>query len=169
MQWPHSLDEFYIFLDCLNHLDQHIKLKYEFEVVDPEKPNNANIPFLDLNIFRSPEGLSFSVYRKPTHTDMYTHFFSSHPFTTKKGILIGLFTRAHCLCSTVHLDAEINNISRAFKRLQYPKHVINQALSIAKSRFFNPTTRERVKSKHHLKLPCIQAMMKLRPNLAYLG
>ena len=121
IQWKHSMQDFHVFLGCLNQLDPHIQLKHEVETADPEKLNTTSIPFLDLNIFRSPAGLSFSIYRKPTHTDLYTHFYSAHPLSTKKGILIGLFTRAHRLCSSEHLNAEINDISRAFKRLHYPK------------------------------------------------
>ena len=169
IQWKHSMQDFHVFLGCLNQIDPHIQLKHEVETVDPEKLNTTSIPFLDLNIFRSPAGLSFSIYRKPTHTDLYTHFYSAHPLSTKKGILIGLFTRAYRLCSSEHLNAEITNISRAFKRLQYPKFVINQALSTAKYRFHNPSNREHVVKKYHLKLPCIPAMMRLRPGLSKIG
>ena len=59
MQWGHSLAEFQTFLNSLNNIDPHIKLKHEWEEADPEKPNTAIMPFLDLNIHRAPSGFSF--------------------------------------------------------------------------------------------------------------
>ena len=99
---------------------------------------------------------------------MYTHYFSSHPLATKKGVLIGLFTRALRLCSNEHLVTEFNHISRAFSRLQYPDYIIRQALSKAKSRFYNPVVRQRPKFKYFLRLPCHPALEAIRYPLSKL-
>ena len=100
---------------------------------------------------------------------MYTHFFSAHPLATKKGVLIGLFLRALRLCSNEHLATEIDHISKAFTRLQYPQYIIQQTLTTSRSRFLHPTARERPRTKYHLKLPCHPALQTLRPALSKIG
>ena len=153
------------FFNKLTNAEDLIKLQTEWETTDPIQPGHATIPFLDLLIKRSPTGFSFSIYRKPTATDLYTHFYSSHPLSTKKGVLIGLFLRGFRLCSPEALPGEIEHIRSAFLRLRYPAHVINQALSIAKRRFYSPTTSEQHKSKYHLTLPYHPELEPLRPAL----
>ena len=127
------------------------------------------MPFLDLNITRSPQGLTFGVYRKTTHTDLYTHFYSAHPTATKKGTINSLFLRALRLCSPEHLQSEIEHIRSAFLRVKYPDYVINEALSKAKRRFHNPAICERPRAKYHLSLPYTDELLALRPALAKLN
>ena len=98
-----------------------------------------------------------------------THCYSAHPTNTKRGVLIGLFLRALRLCSTEHLEAETEHITRSFQRLKYPRFMIQQALSTTKSRFYNPVVRERPRSKYHLQLPCHPGMQALRPALTNIG
>ena len=67
-----------ILLNYLNSIDPHIKFTVE-------QPNaEGAIPFLDT--FPQPKGenITVSVYRKPTHTDRYLDFNSSHPISAKK-------------------------------------------------------------------------------------
>ena len=100
---------------------------------------------------------------------MYTHYFSSHPHSTKRGILISLFLRAHRLCDDIHIPGEIKHIRSTFLKLQYPSHVINQAMWTAKDRFHNPITRPARTASHHLSLPYHPALVPLRPKLASIG
>ena len=69
LQWAYSIEEFNIFLHKLTQAENLINLQVEWESAVSTSSNHATIPFLDLNISRSPQGLNFSVYRKPTHTD----------------------------------------------------------------------------------------------------
>ena len=93
LQWSGSLNEFNIFFSKLNLIEGLIKFQVEWETTDPTQLGHSTMPFLDLLIKRSPSGFTFSVYRKPTSVDLYTHFYSSHSLSTKKGVLIGLFLR----------------------------------------------------------------------------
>ena len=91
-----------------------ITLKDEWDITDPLHSGRATMPFLDLAIHRAPTGFTFSIYRKPTSTDLYTHYFSAHSLATKKGVLISLFLRAHRLCDEVFISHEIEHIRSAF-------------------------------------------------------
>ena len=44
-----------------------------------EKEEDGHLPFLDINIYRKPDGsLGHKVYRKPTHTNLYLNQNSHH-------------------------------------------------------------------------------------------
>ena len=100
---------------------------------------------------------------------MYTQFFSSHPFSTKRGIIISLFCRAHRICDENYIADEIKHIRSSFLKLQYPLHVINQARWTAKYRFHNPITRPARTASYHLSLPYHPSLLPLRPALANIG
>ena len=93
-----------ILLNYLNSIDPHIKFTVE-------QPNaEGAIPFLDT--FPQPKGenISISVYRKPTHTDRYLDFNSSHPISAKKAVVRALMDRAENVCSDPDiLVKEIDN------------------------------------------------------------
>ena len=114
IQWAGSLDEFNTFFSKLTQTEDLIKLQVEWETTDPIRPGHATIPFLDLLIKYSPAGFVFSVYRKPTSTDLYTHYYSSHPLSTKRGVLTGLFLRGFRLCSPEALPDEIQHLKLPF-------------------------------------------------------
>ena len=85
IQWRHSMDEFYIFLNRLNQLENLINLKTEVETPHPVLQGHATMPFLDLLIHRSPSNLTFSIYRKPTASVSYTHWYSAKYPINKEG------------------------------------------------------------------------------------
>ena len=166
LQWPYSYEEFKTFLMHLNMKEDLINLQCEWETTDPTHPGCATMPFLDLLIHRSPEGLSFSIYRKPTATDLYTHYYSAHSLPTKKGVIISLFLRALRLCDDTFLPSEIQHVHSAFLKLKYPEWIIKQALSTATARFHNPASRPQPRrARYHLALPEIGDVQSLRPFL----
>ena len=62
-----------VFLEHLNSIDQHIQFTSEEAGID------GSIPFLDVLIIPDEEGnLKTTVYRKPTHTDLYLQWDSNH-------------------------------------------------------------------------------------------
>ncbi|XP_069186448.1 uncharacterized protein [Procambarus clarkii] len=129
--WPHDLNLFQPFLASLNNLAPSIHFKVEWE-------SNFLLPFLDVHVHSSVSGFSFSVYRKPMHSGMYIHFFSYHPLSVKKSVLVSLFLRALRISDPQFLDSEIAFIYKSFSRLGYPLHFINCAHSQAKRNFFHP-------------------------------
>ena len=80
-------------LNYLNSIDPHIKFILE-------QPNmEGAIPFLDTPPQPRGEEISISVYRKPTHTDRYLDFNSSHPILAKRAVVRAPMDWAENVCS----------------------------------------------------------------------
>jgi hypothetical protein len=82
-----------VFCGFLEGQKKDIQFTQELEV-------DCSLPFLDTKITKKSDGhLSFSVYRKPTHSGRYLHFLSNNPISHKKGVAASLFHRALRICS----------------------------------------------------------------------
>ena len=80
--WPENSD-FPEFFQKVNALAPSIKFTVEWEEED-------SIPFLDTRIRRLSSGFTFSIYRKPTHSHQYIHWFSWHNEQVKRSALFSL-------------------------------------------------------------------------------
>ena len=100
------------------------------------------MPFLDILVSPGRDGsLSTSVYRKPTHTDLYLHWESHHPLPSKYSVIGTLQHRANTICSSPQLlQKEEEHLQQALMRCQYP----NWALNKIKYKMRNPGTRATV-------------------------
>ena len=76
--WPHGHDELRRFHEHINQ--QHPNIQFTIE-----EEKDGKLAFLDVQVTRSSDGLSTSVYRKPTHTDRYIPFHSHHHQRTTTG------------------------------------------------------------------------------------
>ena len=85
----------------LNQVDPtgSIKVTSEPETV---RETDSTLPFLDsLSHHHHDDGrLTFSVYRKKTHTDQYLSFNSNHPLNHKLGVVRTLMDRCDAIVST---------------------------------------------------------------------
>ena len=97
------------FLEHINSIDPHI----QFTTADAKK--DGSIPFLDTIIMPQPDdSLLTSVYRKPTHTDLYLHWNSHHHLSAKFSVLNTLKHRAKTVCSNqMLLKKEEDHLNRA--------------------------------------------------------
>ena len=78
------------FLQHLNSIDQ-ANIKFTKEDSRPD----GSMPFLDILITPEQDGsLKTTVYRKPTHTDLYLQWDSNHTITSKYGVVGTLHHRA---------------------------------------------------------------------------
>ena len=89
---------------------------------------------MDVLVHCTLTGPRFSVYRKPSHTHSYLHYFSQHPPSQKKGVLNSLFLRAFRLSSPEYLEPELQIVTNAFKKLCYPEFFIRRVLSETKTK-----------------------------------
>ena len=77
------------FLEHINSIDPHIQFTSEDSKAD------GSMPFLDMLITPTENGrLTTTVYRKPTHTDMYLKWDSHHPISEKYSVVGTLHHRA---------------------------------------------------------------------------
>ena len=90
------------FTDHLNIQHPNIKFTREME-------ENNCIAMLDTLITRNEDTLTFSVFRKATHTDQYLQFESHQPLEHKLGVICTLRHRANNICSTPDALAREND------------------------------------------------------------
>ncbi len=81
------------------------------------------MPFLDTLMKHESDGsISFSVYRKPTHTDQYLNFKSHHPLHQKLGVVRTLIDRVETLVSDdAEKKKEEQHIEKALGACGYPR------------------------------------------------
>ena len=86
------------FLEHLNSIDEHIQF------TSKEAGDDGSISFLDVFIIPDEEGsLKTTVYRKPTHTDLYLQWDSNHTVSSKYSVVGSLQHRANTICSNPEL------------------------------------------------------------------
>ena len=101
-----------------------------------EWEENNSLPFLDVTLHRNLSHFQFSIYRKPTHSGMFLHYFSYQHEHIKRGVLLSQLLRAYRLCDPQFLATELKYLNVTFSRLGYPDHLIQSAHAAARSRFY---------------------------------
>ena len=119
LESPHKTS----FLEHLNSIDHQIQFTSE------EAGIGGSIPFLDVLIMPDEEGnLKTTVYRKPTHTDLYLQWESNHQVSSKYSVIGSLKHRAKSTCSDKELlRSEVHHTEEALKRCKYPTWALNKA------------------------------------------
>ena len=110
------------FLEHLNSIHQSIKVSSE------ETRSDGSMPFLDILITPKEDGnLQTSVYRKPTHLDLYLQWDSQHTIPSKYNVVGTLYHRAKTICSNQDvLQEEEQHLFQALKRCKYPTWALNR-------------------------------------------
>ena len=119
------------FLEHLNSLSDDLVYTIEHPALD------GTLPFLD--ILLHPD-LSTSVYRKPTHTDSYTHYSTSSPQSTKDSLINSLTRRAYDICSPQHLPNELEHIRTVLLDNGYPLSRIELVMRRTKHSIDHPAS-----------------------------
>ena len=127
------------FFEHINSLHEKIKFTIEKEV-------DGCIAFLDILIKRNNDGsLSTLVYRKPTHTDQYLNFHSSHQESTKESVVSALLTRAENIVSDKQdLERENDRIMNVLQSNDYSQHTISKVKQKLKRKSRSPNNNEPV-------------------------
>ena len=110
------------FLEHINSIDPHIQFTSE------DSKDNGSMPFLDMLITPTEDGrLNTTVYRKPTHTDMYLKWDSHHPISSKYSVVGTLHHSTKTVCSSPDmLKREEEHLSRVLTKCKYPIWAINR-------------------------------------------
>ena len=118
------------FLQHLNSIDQTIQFTRE------ESRPDGSMPFLDILIIPKGDGsLKTTVYRKPTHTDLYLQWDSNHTITSKYGVVGTLHHMAKVICSSPELlQQEEKHLHQALTRCKYPEWALKRAKVISNTR-----------------------------------
>ena len=111
------------FRQHLNSIHPNIKFTCEEVRID------GSMPFLDILITPEEDGsLSTSVFRKPTHTDLYLQWDSYHTISSKYSVAGTLCNRAKTVCSNSQLlQKEEDHLGQALRKCKYPTWAINRA------------------------------------------
>ena len=134
-----SKDEFF---QHINSIDPRIQFTSE-----DSKPDGS-IPFLDSLVIPQSDGsIMTTVYRKPTHTDMYLHWDSYHHLSVKYSVINTLTHRAKTVCSTKQLlTKEEDHLYNALRRCKYPLWAWNRTNTKKKQKKNNQGTNNTKKS-----------------------
>ena len=100
--WRRYVDDTMVILSdaLLEDFTLHINSVHPAISFTREEEEDGCIAMLDAKITKGPEGkLSFSVYRKKTHTDQYLQFQSNQPLQHKLGVIRTLHHRCQTICS----------------------------------------------------------------------
>ncbi len=126
------------FQEHLNRFDKSGDLKFTTEL-----ESQANISFLDVQLYRNLDSITTSVYRKPTHCPRFLNPNSQTPRSFLKGVLLCMKYRAQKYCSTEEkYKEEIDWLHKAFINNGYDKKMVNQIL-FSKSQFGPKNQRSR--------------------------
>ena len=84
-------------------------------------------------------GIAVSVYRKPTHTDRYLNFHSSHPILAKRAVVRALMDRVENVCSDPDILAkEMEHLNRVLHYNNYTTMDNQSVRQTGSTRSLNP-------------------------------
>ena len=86
------------------------------------------MPFLDILITPCEDGsLATTVFRKPTHTDLYMQWDRHHAISSKYSVIGTLQHKANTICSSpTLLQQEEQHLQRVLTRCKYPVWALNR-------------------------------------------
>ena len=90
--------------------------------------DDGSLPFLDVLIIPDEEGsLKTTVYRKPTHMDLYLQWDSNHTVSSKYSVVGSLQHRANTICSNSELlKQEEKHLEEALTMCKYPAWALDK-------------------------------------------
>ena len=117
--WRRYVDDTIVALcdSLVDELTTHINsIEPAIQFTREEETEQQSLAMLDTVTTRGDQGkLSFTVYRKPTHTDQYLQFDSNQPLQHKLGVIRTLHHRCQMICSDE--DAKIKELEHLQKVL----------------------------------------------------
>ena len=139
------------FLEHINSIDHHIQFTSE------DSRSDGSMPLLDMMITPKEDGrLSTTVYRKPTHIDLYLQWDSHHTISSKYSVVGTLHHRARTVCSNPQLlQQEEDHLSRVLTKCKYPAWAINRVKIKMKTPAQKKSTRNNENKQNNCQKPYI--------------
>ncbi|XP_023028461.2 uncharacterized protein [Leptinotarsa decemlineata] len=119
--WPHGSEDLHAFLNHINSSHLDLKFAMEFE-------NNNSFPFLDVLITKPNNSFSYTVYRKPTHTNCYLNGKSHHYPAQLNSVLNSLIHRFIRLSDNHNRSRELYEVIAALHQNDYPVFQIQRSI-----------------------------------------
>ncbi len=123
-----------------------------------EKEKNDTLNYLEVSCRADLDSQSYStsVYRKPTHTNLYIRWDSAHPASQKLGIFKTLLCRAKKICSELDVyNMEKENLVSIFVEHGFPKRRLLDIIRKFENRTDSGSREKDMKSFTALALPYI--------------
>ncbi len=131
--WRRYVDDTMVILTdvLLEDFTQHINSVHPAIAFTREEEEGGTIAMLDAKIRKHTEGnLTFTVYRKGTHTDQYLQFQSNQPLQHKLGVIRTLHHRCQTICSDqTSKDQEVEHLKKVLSVSGYTKAAWTTALT----------------------------------------
>ena len=110
------------FLNHINSIDKNIQFTSE------EPRTDGSIPFLDVWLTPGVDGsITTSVFRKPTHTELYMQWDNHHAISSKYSVIGTLHYRANTICSSPELlQQEEQHLKKVLTKCKYPVWALNR-------------------------------------------
>ena len=134
----------------LNNLHERLKFTKE------EKSDS--LPFLDVLVERTANGILTSVYRKPTFSGEYVRWSSFCDKRRKINIIKTLLHRARSICSQEKLQQELSNIKSLLIKNGYPENTIHAVFKESSESVISTTVPDeptKIKDHVYIRLPYI--------------
>lgn len=128
-------------LSYINKLHKSIKFTYELE-----KKNS--IAFLDVNVKKTNNNLTTTIYRKPTFTGVMLNWNSLTSKRYKINLIGCLLTRAYGICSDLKsLHIEIEKIKQILYKNDYPSLIVDKQIKKFLDQKLNEELRRQIENK----------------------
>ena len=112
------------FFNYFNNLHKNIKFTKESQ---SEEINE--FPFLDLKIIKDDNRFMTCTYHKPSHTGLYTNWYSFTPRKYKINLIKTLLSRAWNICTSYQLfDQDVKTIRKSLLENQYPEGIVDPVI-----------------------------------------
>ena len=110
------------FIEHINSIDDKIQFTME------DCRSDGSMPFLDTLVTPRSDGhLSTTMYRKPTHTDLYLHWDNHHTIAAKYSGVNTLYQRVRAVCSNHQLlKEEEDHLQKVLIENMYPIWALNR-------------------------------------------
>ena len=113
-----------------------------------EEENERKLPFLDVLITKTSNGIKTTVYKKPTFSGLYTKWDSYTPTKYKRNLINNLLHRAHQICSSFTLlHKEFNQTCLVWEKMATPKTFETSALTVLQKNTTKKTSPKKIFSR----------------------